>query len=750
MSDDVNRLAESERLHARVRDFAEQSLGASGSSESFEALAADIARFQGSAFGVNPVRALALPPTVVDAFRAADVFCFPKAEARETFLTSGTTASQSGKHHFRTTETYQRVAQLWGERALLRVGAAPTRVLALMSPPQVPRRSSLGFMAEHFMRIFPGSGRTEQDHAARWLLRSDGVDLEALRKQVELALRAGETVHLLATSFALVMLLDALAGEELRLPAGSVVMPTGGYKGRTREVAAEELKRALLATFGEVAFVSEYGMTELSSQLYEGTLPGGALRAEPGVYLAPPWLRVLALDPVTFEPLPMGEQGIAAFIDLANVDSRLFVVTQDLIRVSSAGVRLFGRRPRAPLRGCSLAVEALYEGRERAPSSEVEIARDATARGSAASEPSTRAVVSVRDDVAACSRVQRLLEVAATIKDPNTELGQRARQRWAASLGLSLQAIELGLSCLESAVGPEQIAAFCARAPRAPRVWTILSANVFVAPLRAIAWAVAASERVSVRASRRDPVLAEQLHEAVPDLFDLVSEITPRAGEQVHAYGSDETMSTLLATLPAGVELWAHGSGMGIGLVLNADSPALEEAARGFARDAVLFEQRGCLSPRVIGLHASVQSESFVRALVDALSRWGEQVPQPELGVEERADRNWYVNLARNAGDLHDLGPAGSVLFQRTRTEPLVAPPGRHLVVFSDADPLARLGAFESLTTTLGVAASPDELLRLQPVHAGVRVTAPGRMQQPRFDGPVDLRRSNDPANSAC
>jgi hypothetical protein len=100
-------------------------------------------------------------------------------------------------------------------------------------------------------------------------------------------------------------------------------------------------------------------MTELSSQFYEGTLPGAALHGEPGVYLPPPWMRVEAVDPVTLAPVPAGEIGIARIIDLANVDSALVVQTEDLVRERGGGIELFGRRPGAPARGCSLAVEAL-------------------------------------------------------------------------------------------------------------------------------------------------------------------------------------------------------------------------------------------------------------------------------------------------------------------------------------------------------------------------------------------------------
>jgi hypothetical protein len=113
--------------------------------------------------------------------------------------------------------------------------------------------------------------------------------------------------------------------------------------------------------------VGEYGMTELTSQLYEASIGESELGwrhrgVEPGVYFEPPWLRVAAVDPLSLADLPEGEAGLACFTDLGNVDSALRVVTQDLVRRTQGGIVLLGRQPGAPPRGCSLAIEALLGG----------------------------------------------------------------------------------------------------------------------------------------------------------------------------------------------------------------------------------------------------------------------------------------------------------------------------------------------------------------------------------------------------
>jgi hypothetical protein len=192
----------------------------------------------------------------------------------------------------------------------------------------------------------------------RWLLANQRVDVAALRRGAELAQCRGEPLLLLATSFALVWLLDELGTAELPLPPGSTVMWTGGFKGRSRSVDAAELGRAICRALciEPRRLIGEYGMTELSSQLYDR---GASPAAEPTPFVEPPWLRVTPVDPISLEPVAPGEVGLARFTDLANVDSAINVLTQDRVRRVPGGITLVGRQTGARLRGCSLAVEAL-------------------------------------------------------------------------------------------------------------------------------------------------------------------------------------------------------------------------------------------------------------------------------------------------------------------------------------------------------------------------------------------------------
>jgi phenylacetate-coenzyme A ligase PaaK-like adenylate-forming protein len=167
-------------------------------------------------------------------------------------------------------------------------------------------------------------------------------------------------VALCGTSFAFVHLLDALDARGVRpaLPAGSRVMETGGFKGRSRELSRESLHEAIADRLGvpPERIVNQYGMTELGSQFYDSVLrrPG-----EPRRKLAPPWARVRAVDPDTGDDVPAGEPGALVIVDLANTGSLQAVQTADLGRLVDDGFEVLGREPGAEARGCSIAADAM-------------------------------------------------------------------------------------------------------------------------------------------------------------------------------------------------------------------------------------------------------------------------------------------------------------------------------------------------------------------------------------------------------
>ena len=295
-------------------------------------LNADYGRFSGSE---EPTCWAEIPAVPVGLFRDLALTCFPPDEARVLFRTSGTTSGRRGVHRLRDTDLYD-LGSLRHARAVL--GPIPQAGVSLVT--HAPD-SSLGHMVALFA---PGLTRafdlgTGLDHALAW---------SALRA-------ARQPVFVPATAFALADLLypdGQPPAEPCPLPEGSIVMVTGGFKGWRRRVDEAELTRRALGAFPGARVVGEYGMTELSSQLWADPL--GA------PFLPPPWMRVLAVDPLSGQPAPEGQ---LRFFDLANHDTVLAVETQDLGRVLPDGrVVLLGRLQDAPARGCSITVEEAGRG----------------------------------------------------------------------------------------------------------------------------------------------------------------------------------------------------------------------------------------------------------------------------------------------------------------------------------------------------------------------------------------------------
>jgi hypothetical protein len=296
-------------------------------------------------------------PVPTAAFRVVDLIVGLPSDARLTFLTSGTTRGPSarGRHLVRCPELY-RAALRAGFRAFVLGGDDAVKLIAL--PPTFTHDggSSLGWMLDDLCKgIGSGDGVS--------VAVPTGIDWGALEREVRKAAGSGRPVCLLGTSLGFAEWLDRLRDgrlEDVTLPAGSMLMDTGGEKGRpglTRSDIVRDLAPRLGLTLDWV--VNEFGMTELLSQRYGRGDPAAPL-------LAPPWLKSRALDPVTLQELPEGEVGILCHFDLANLGSVCTVLTEDQGRNVGGGIEWVGRTAGAPPRGCSLATAELLEAQARA------------------------------------------------------------------------------------------------------------------------------------------------------------------------------------------------------------------------------------------------------------------------------------------------------------------------------------------------------------------------------------------------
>jgi len=286
-------------------------------------------------------------PVPAGAFKEAALSTFDAATAALVFETSGTSRGTSGRHYFETSALYDASLLAGFDRFVLADGAR-LRYFNLVPNPAERPQSSLGYM---MARI----GVTRGDGAAGWYVGGDDLLVESLEIDLQTAIAQGRPVCLAATAFALVRLLESMEerGVRFALPAGSRVMETGGFKGKTRVVAREALYATICDRLGlqRAAIFSEYGMTELASQYYDAP-PASGRKA------APPWLRARAVG-LGGETLPLGVTGRLVHVDLANRSSCVAIATEDVGARYDDGLVLVGRDADAPARGCSLDAEDL-------------------------------------------------------------------------------------------------------------------------------------------------------------------------------------------------------------------------------------------------------------------------------------------------------------------------------------------------------------------------------------------------------
>ncbi len=303
---------------------------------------------------------------------------------------------------------------------------------------------------------------------------------------------------------------------------------------------------------------------------------------------------------------------------------------------------------------------------------------------------------------------------------------------------LSRAGVELALrEHLELSPSDQEIAQLVATPfPRTAHTTVVLAANVFVAALRALAVAAVSADRVHVRPSTRDPEFASALvHTARAlgaDWLALATNLRDVRGA-VHVYGRSETIASIRAAVGPDVVVYAHGPGFSLAWVDSGDDP--REAAALVARDMIPFDQRGCLSPRVVSVEGQALARELTAALHAALAAC--PIPRGTLDASEKAAWNRYLDTCTMAGlEIHE-GAEHVVVFARDHVT--LAPIGRamHVVALESAHELAEV-LWPTRAQTVAVAATSLELPTRAFVH--VRRCALGELQRPRFDGPVDLR----------
>ncbi len=295
-----------------------------------------------------------LPAVQQQLFKQTLLYAHGSQTPAAIYVTSGTTTGQPGRQHLLATDIYRAVSVEGARRAGL--FARDVELHFLTPSPQEAPYSSLSAMFGFWQKALRQSG-------PRFSISRGHFEFARLRETLAAQIKARRPVALCGTAFSFVHLIDAWADlPPLRLPRGSWLLETGGFKGRSREISKARLYAQLARTFSvpDGAIWNEYGMSELSSQAYaRGTI---------GFHHTPPWARVLVSDPATGREVAVGKQGLVRWIDLANTDSVLAVQTLDVAERTPHGFRLIGRLPRTEPRGCSLSADDLVAPTESSSS----------------------------------------------------------------------------------------------------------------------------------------------------------------------------------------------------------------------------------------------------------------------------------------------------------------------------------------------------------------------------------------------
>ncbi|WP_276978038.1 acyl transferase [Flavobacterium filum] len=251
---------------------------------------------------------------------------------QETFTSSGTTGSITSKHLVTDITLYK---QSFRNAFSQFYGNIEDYVILALLPSYLERESSsLIYMVND---LIEGSNHPESGF---YLNNYD----ELIQKLIKLD-SSGQNVLLIGVTYAL---LDMIEKQSFQLK-NTIVMETGGMKGKRKEIIREELHTLLCNGFGVPSIHSEYGMTELLSQAYS---------LGNGIFECPPWMSVLIRD--TEDALTYVEDGKTGginVIDLANINSCSFIATQDLgKKYPNHSFEVLGRFDASDIRGCNLMV----------------------------------------------------------------------------------------------------------------------------------------------------------------------------------------------------------------------------------------------------------------------------------------------------------------------------------------------------------------------------------------------------------
>ncbi|HYX36808.1 MAG TPA: hypothetical protein VE954_27180 [Oligoflexus sp.] len=509
-----------------------------------------------------------------------------------TFLSSGTTRADRSQSHFSKAglETYRRNSVAAFQNILRHFFAEPLHVPGLSLIPDIETwpDSSLAQMVhwigeEHELQYWDGLGQVPD-----------------------------RPVWVFGTAFHFVNLADD--GVHLQLPQGSIVIETGGTKGRSRSVTREELYTLIQEHLGVSRnhIVSEYGMCELSSQAYDFVESPDA----PELTLQERWFRFPSTISVSVRDRCSRSQtageGTLVVHDTWRIDYPWPIRTEDMALVREDGAfQLLGRVPMSPLKGCSMLAENIAGERKIETS------------------PAAGRLLTAPLSPDRAEHVHRLTRILLD--------DQEFWNLWRTELYETQAALWLRDDLQHSLPATPQDwiqAATLARGGECPARWLIIPPESHnFAWLYPIFLGTMLGLELYLRARTHDP-LVQRVQKLLAPLGGFsIWEAPQRIGvdpmpevDAVMIFGSDETLAAVRAVCPVPVQ--GFGTSLAVSLMYQKGD------AEKLWKDAFSLLQKGCMSSRVLFLLQDASTEPFQQAFVHTLHHASQPVGELPLGMD--------------------------------------------------------------------------------------------------------------------
>lgn len=528
----------------------------------------------------------------IRAFRADPSRLWQVVDNLRIFLSSGTTSGPEGRSRSGYSPEgllfYRAgsIAAFFGvlETCVLPFSASILNTVSLSLIPTVEEwpDSSLAQMVAWFADIW-------ETHYA------DAEKLDDVREKLKAASQKNFPVFVFGTAFHFVNLLDG--GARFQLPPGSIVIETGGTKGRSRSVTRTELYDLIAEGFGikTSRIVSEYGMCELASQAWDFVAADQDIPLSQRVFRFPWWVRAGVMS----SPSDVETTGAGALtlFDPLRVDiSKTALQTEDLAQIhGDQSFQLLGRVPRAPLKGCSLKVPEIASSDKRLSKTNSKDQGDMITWNQAAfaarAPKARRWLLDLLADREALTRLTKELENPKLAQDAVVDI----------TSGLPFDADGFAHAAKES-LGGKAVA----------RQWLMIPpASHSLALIYPLASAFTAGLSVRVRLPEiagipsQETFLARAVELAREHGFEIkalshdwrlgMNDLLH--GESLLVFGDDDTCAMMESFAPGRVS--AFGNAVSVTIVEGTDFKD-QTACRRIVRDQLSLAQRGCLSSRMV------------------------------------------------------------------------------------------------------------------------------------------------------